>query len=153
VEALSAAALDGVWLSAGPLRTGIRTFGKDGIFAVGNAAAEAHPIVAEGISMAIQSACLLCELLIARKDTHRNSVFSSDDLESIRHEYAATWRTNFSRRLHMAAVFAHLFMRPISTRIAARMLERVPQLLTRGTRWSGKADRLRGARQFGVAQS
>jgi menaquinone-9 beta-reductase len=153
VEALSSAALDGVWLSAGPLRTGIRTFGKDGIFAVGNAAAEAHPIVAEGISMAIQSACLLCELLIARKDTHRNTAFSSDVLESIRHEYAATWRTNFSRRLHMAAVFAHLFMRPISTRIAARMLVRVPQLLTRGARWSGKADRLRGARQFDVAQS
>jgi hypothetical protein len=53
----------------------------------------------------------------------------------------------------MAAVFAHLFIRPISTRIAARMLERVPQLLTRGARWSGKADRLRGARQFDVAQS
>jgi hypothetical protein len=41
--------LDGVWLSSGPLRTGIRTFGRDGIFAVGNAAAETHPIVAEGI--------------------------------------------------------------------------------------------------------
>ena len=151
--ALSAATLDGEWLSAGPLRTGIRTFGKDGIFAVGNAAAEAHPIVAEGISMAIQSACLLCEQLIARQDTQRYTAFSSDVLESIRYEYAATWRRNFSRRLHMAALFAHLFMRPICTRIAAGMLERVPQLLTRGARWSGKADRLRGAREFDVAQS
>lgn len=151
--ALSSATLDGVWLSAGPLRTGIRTFGKDGIFAVGNAAAEAHPIVAEGISMAIQSACLLCEQLIARQDTPRCTAFSSDVLESIRYEYAATWRRNFSRRLHMAALFAHLFMRPICTRIATGMLERVPQLLTRGARWSGKADRLRGARQFDVAQS
>ena len=149
--ALSSSTLDGVWLSAGPLRTGIRTFGKDGIFAVGNAAAEAHPIVAEGISMAIQSACLLCEQLIARKDTHRYTAFSSAVLESIRYEYAATWRRNFSRRLHTAALFAHLFMRPICTRIAAGMLERVPQLLTRGARWSGKADRLRGARQFDVA--
>jgi len=151
--ALSAATLDGVWLSAGPLRTGIRTFGKDGIFAVGNAAAEAHPIVAEGISMAIQSACLLCEQLIARQDTLRYTAFSSDVLDSIRYEYATTWQKNFSRRLHMAALFAHLFMRPICTRIAAGMLERVPQLLTQGARWSGKADRLRGARRFDVAQS
>jgi 2-polyprenyl-6-methoxyphenol hydroxylase-like FAD-dependent oxidoreductase len=148
--ALSSATLDGVWLSAGPLRTGVRTFGKDGIFAVGNAAAEAHPIVAEGISMAIQSACLLCEQLIARQ--RRYSAFSSDELESIRYEYAANWRRNFSRRLQLAALFAHLFMRPICTRIAAGVLERVPQLLTQGARWSGKADRLRGARQFDVAQ-
>jgi 2-polyprenyl-6-methoxyphenol hydroxylase-like FAD-dependent oxidoreductase len=151
--ALSAATLDGGWLSAGPLRTGIRTFGKDGIFAVGNAAAEAHPIVAEGISMAIQSACLLCEQLIARQDTLRHTAFSSDVLESIRHEYATTWQKNFSRRLHLAALFAHLFMRPICTRIAAGMLERVPQLLTQGARWSGKADRLRGTRRYDVAQS
>jgi flavin-dependent dehydrogenase len=150
--ALSAATLEGVWLSAGPLRTGMRTFGKDGIFAVGNAA-EAHPIVAEGISMAIQSACVLCEQLIARQDTLRHTAFTSDVLASIRHEYATTWQKNFSGRLHMAALFAHLFMRPICTRIAAGMLERVPQLLTQGARWSGKADRLRGARRFDVAQS
>ena len=150
--ALSAATPDGEWLSAGPLRTGIRTFGKDGIFAVGNAAAEAHPIVAEGISMAIQSACLLCAQLIARQDTH-HTAFASEALDSIRNEYAAAWRRNFSRRLHMAALFAHLFMRPICTRIAASMLERAPQFLTQGARWSGKADRLRGAREFDAAQS
>ena len=66
--ALAAAKLDGVWLSSGPLRTGVRTFGRDGIFAVGNAAAEAHPIVAEGISIAIQSATLLCEQMTAHPE-------------------------------------------------------------------------------------
>jgi menaquinone-9 beta-reductase len=151
--ALSSAALDGAWLSAGPLRAGIRTFGTDGIFAVGNAAAEAHPIVAEGISMAIQSAWLLCEQLIARKDTRRHTAFSNHALQSIRHEYAAAWRRNFSRRLHTAAWLAHLFMRPTCTRMAVGMLERVPQLLTWGARWSGKADRLRGAGPFDVPQS
>ena len=148
--ALSAAALDGAWLSAGPLRTGIRSFGKDGIFAVGNAAAEAHPIVAEGISMAVQSACLLSEQLIARLDIKRHGAFSSHVLESIRNAYAETWRRNFSRRLYVSAGFAHLFMRPISARLATGMLERVPQLLTWGARWSGKADRMRGARDFDV---
>jgi len=150
--ALSAAAQDGVWLSAGPMRTGIRSFGKDGIFAVGNAAAEAHPIVAEGISMAVQSACLLCEQLIARLDIKRHGAFSGDVLESIRNAYAETWRRNFSRRLYASAVFAHLFMRPVCTRLAAGMLERVPQLLTWGARWSGKANRLRGGRDIDVPQ-
>ncbi len=151
-ETLSAATLDGVWLSAGPLRTGMRTFGSDGVFAIGNAAAEAHPIVAEGISMAVQSACLLCDQLIAHEDALRHTDLPSVTLTAIRDAYAATWRSNFSRRLHIAALFAHLFTRPVCTRIAAGMLERFPQLLTRGTRLSGKADRLRYARQFDVTQ-
>ena len=74
--ALASATLDGAWLSAGPLRTGIRTFGSDGIFAIGNAAAEAHPIVAEGISIAIQSAALLCERLVARPELRRDGTDS-----------------------------------------------------------------------------
>ena len=43
-------------------------------------------------------------------------------------------------------------MRPVSTRIATGLLERFPQLLTEGARWSGKAEPLRGARQFDVAR-
>ncbi len=54
--ALGGATRDATWLSAGPIRPGIRAFRRDGIFTVGNAAGEAHPIVAEGISMALQSA-------------------------------------------------------------------------------------------------
>ena len=152
-SALHAATPQGEWLSAGPLRTGIRSFGNDGIFTIGNAAAEAHPIVAEGISMAIQSACLLCEQLIARQEIQRPTAFSNEIIASIRKEYATAWRRNFSRRLELAALFAHLFMRPVCTRIAASALVRVPQLLTWGARWSGKAHRLRSAREFDVAQS
>ena len=37
----------------------------DGIFFTGNIAGEAHPVIAEGISMAIQSSGLLARLLIA----------------------------------------------------------------------------------------
>jgi 2-polyprenyl-6-methoxyphenol hydroxylase-like FAD-dependent oxidoreductase len=143
--ALTSASLDGSWLSSGPLRTGVRTFGYDGIFAVGNAAAEAHPIVAEGISMAIQSATLLCELLIARLDVRSQLPHSTQTFEEIRHDYAIVWRGNFSRRLHMAALFAHLFMRPVSSYIVTGLLKRFPQLLTEGARWSGKAEPLRHA--------
>ena len=151
--ALSSAALDRAWLSSGPLRTGIRTFGQDGIFAVGNAAAEAHPIVAEGISMAIQSATLLCGQLIAHPEVRSDSPRSSRALDGIRRDYAMAWRRNFSRRLYMAALFAHLFMRPVPARIATRFLERFPQFLTEAARWSGKAEPLRVARPFDLAQS
>jgi flavin-dependent dehydrogenase len=149
---LSSATLDGGWLSSGPLRTGIRTFGHDGIFAVGNAAAEAHPIVAEGISMAIQSATLLCRQLIASPGLRNDLPLSSRTLEGIRNGYAMAWRSNFSRRVRMAALFAHLFMQPVSTRIATKLLERFPKLLTEGSRWSGKAEPLRGMHPFDVAQ-
>ena len=117
---------------------------SDGIFAVGNAAAEAHPIVAEGISMAIQSAALLCEQLVARPALRGELHPSHRELDALRIDYALAWRRNFSRRLHVAALFAHVFMRPASTRLASALLERFPQLLTEGARWSGKAEALRG---------
>lgn len=147
-QALAPAKADGAWLSAGPLRTGIRSFGCDGIFAVGNAAAEAHPIVAEGISMAIQSAHLLCEQLVARQDTR----LSKDVLGAIRIEYEAAWRRNFSRRVHVAALFAHLFMRPVSAMAATIALQLVPRLLTLGARWSGKMQPLQSARSLDLAR-
>jgi flavin-dependent dehydrogenase len=140
-------------LSSGPLQTGIRTFGHDGVFAVGNAAAEAHPIVAEGISMAVQSSALLCEHLVARPQWRGESHPSPSELEALRSDYAQAWRRNFARRLHVAALFAHLFMRPASTRLATAVLERLPQLLTAGAHWSGKAEALRGGGEFHRARS
>jgi menaquinone-9 beta-reductase len=141
--ALAATTLDGVWLSSGPLRTGVRTFGRGGIFAVGNAAAETHPIVAEGISIAIQSATLLCEQLIAHPELRGERAASARALNGARDHYALAWRTNFSPRLFVAALFARVFTRPIATRIAAALVERFPQLLSEGARWSGKTQTLR----------
>ena len=137
-QALHNAEMDGSWLSAGPLRTGIRGFGHDGIFAIGNAAAEAHPIVAEGISMAIQSAYLLCQQLLTQPGTW-------DSMAVARRNYERAWRRNFSRRLHVAAVLAHLFMRPLGARAAMLALQQLPDLLTVGARWSGKIQPLRDA--------
>jgi flavin-dependent dehydrogenase len=145
-EALAPATVHGAWLSAGPLRTGIRRFGRGGLFAVGNAAAEAHPIVAEGISMAIQSAHLLCELLIASRVRQP----SPEVLDNIHAAYEAAWRRNFSRRLRVAALFAHLFMRPLGARLAAITLQRFPGILTHGARWSGKIQPLRSIELRGV---
>jgi menaquinone-9 beta-reductase len=151
--ALAGTPSDGAWLSSGPLRTGIRTFGRNGIFAVGNAAAETHPIVAEGISIAIQSAALLCEQLIARPELMRDGAATVSAFEAARAHYAAAWRANFSPRLFVAAVFASVFTRPIATRIATTLLERFPQLLAEGARWSGKVQPLRGMSNTGGVPS
>ena len=67
-----AAALDGAeragaWLASGPIRPGVRLGQDDGVFRIGNAAGEAHPIVGEGISMAMQSAFVLAALLVPER--------------------------------------------------------------------------------------
>jgi flavin-dependent dehydrogenase len=59
-DAFAGARRDGAWLASGPLRPGLRAPYRDGVFAVGNAAGEVHPIVGQGISLAMQSAALLC---------------------------------------------------------------------------------------------
>ncbi|MFL5259917.1 MAG: NAD(P)/FAD-dependent oxidoreductase, partial [Hyphomicrobiales bacterium] len=53
-QVLQYAWADGPWLAAGPIQPGIRR-PHARVFFTGNLAGEAHPIVAEGISMAIQS--------------------------------------------------------------------------------------------------
>src|SRR5690242_3920946 len=64
MHALGAAKREGPWLAAGPLHPGRRPAYREGVFAVGNAAGEAHPIVGEGIAMALGSARLLCDQLL-----------------------------------------------------------------------------------------
>jgi len=138
-EALSGATPEGTWLAAGPIRPGIRTFGEAGVFAVGNAAAEAHPVVAEGISIAIQSAALLCDAL----KPHLGTPLTPAAMVSVRREYASAWRANFQLRMRASAFYAQIFMRPASTRVAMAVMERFPSVLQLGAGWSGKARFLR----------
>jgi hypothetical protein len=103
--------------------------------------------------MAIQSATLLCRHLVACPELRGADARSSTRCDRIRQDYARDWRRNFSRRLHLSALFAHLFMRPASTRMATNLLARFPQLLTLGARWSGKAEPLRGPHPAASAQT
>jgi flavin-dependent dehydrogenase len=142
--ALDSATRDATWLSAGPIRPGIRGFCRDGIFLVGNAAGEAHPVIAEGISMAMQSSWLLCERLIAC----RNEILCGRGTPALAGDYAASWRRNFAPRMHAAALFAQVATRPAAAGIAAALLARVPAMLTYGAYLSGKTRlprRLRGS--------
>ena len=136
-HALCYAQRDGAWLSSGPLRPGIRTLYHDGMFAVGNTAGEAHPVVAEGISMAMQGAWLLSELLIAGHEQ-----VLQGNIGEIGAAYTRAWRRHFAPRLRNAALFAHLAMRPATTRLLLPLFQYIPALLTACTRLSGKTAKI-----------
>ncbi|HYM19156.1 MAG TPA: FAD-dependent oxidoreductase [Micropepsaceae bacterium] len=131
---LEKARVDGPWLSAGPIRPGIRASSVGGLFFVGNIAGEAHPIVAEGISMAMQSSWLLCRQLIGNEDR----LHSAETLKEIGSAYRREWRAAFATRIHAAAAFAHLAMQPHAAS-AAPLLKLFPAVLTWGATLSGKA--------------
>jgi flavin-dependent dehydrogenase len=137
-DALRGAEPDGHWSAAGPIRPGMRKRYMDGIFFAGNLAGEAHPIVAEGISMAMQSAWLLCRILAE----HRDAVLAGETAAAGR-IYSREWRRAFAGRIHAAALFAKVAMHPKADR-GARLVGLVPQLLTFGARLSGKALQLAG---------
>lgn len=139
-ESLAGARREAAWLSAGPMRPGMRPLAHDGIFALGNAAGEAHPLVAEGISMAIQSAWLLAGHLSSQPS------LSDDALETAGALYRESWRRHFSTRVRASSLFAALTTAPATQALAIAMMSRVPAMLTWGAWWSGKSRQLQAAR-------
>jgi len=138
-QALTGARQEASWLAVGPIRPGLRSPSQcRGVFAIGNAAGEAHPILGEGISMAIQSAWLLCELLIPR----RAELVSGRGADEVGRRYAARWRRSFTARLRVAALFAHLLMRPRATAAVLPLLKRWPGILTASARLGAKVRRV-----------
>jgi flavin-dependent dehydrogenase len=121
-QALNQAALEDSVLSTGPIRPGIRPRYRDGIYFTGNMAGEAHPVIAEGISMAIQSSGLLARLLLAGSGG----------------AYAQQWRRRFAPRIGAAALFAHLAMSDAGRTAGLAVLRAAPGLLDLGARLSGK---------------
>jgi flavin-dependent dehydrogenase len=140
-EALVPARLDGPWLSAGPIRPGIRRRAADGLFFVGNLAGEAHPIIAEGISMAMQSAWLLTRRLIAAGPEAAGGSAAAE----VGRAYAADWSNSFAFRLRASSLFANVLMRPGAGALAAPVVRKFPAILTLGARLAGKARSLRAA--------
>ena len=120
--ALEHATIEGGFLSTGPIRPGLRSRYGDGVYYTGNIAGEAHPVIAEGISMAIQSSGLLTELLIA----HRGEC------------YASEWKKRFGLRIRAASLFGQLAMRSPTRSASLVVLKAVPSLLGLGVRLSGK---------------
>ena len=139
-DALCGARRDGAWLGAGPLRPGIRSLYRDGSFAIGNAAGEAHPIVGEGVAMAMRSAALLCApLSAALKSTYSPA--------AVARAYTLAWWRSFGFRVQASRVFGRLAMRP---RLSEGFLRSAPGLLTAAAALSGKASNLLGSSGRGI---
>jgi len=135
--ALAGARRSGPWLAAGPLRPGIRLKAADEVFRIGNTAGEAHPIIGEGMSMAIQSAWILCAHLL-QAGTPRHTPDHAARQRVLHESYAADWRRHFSRRLHLAAVFAHIAMRPFIIAPCLPLTRQLAPLLKHAAELSGK---------------
>ena len=136
-DALAGAQRQGAWLASGPIDPGVRLHHSDTLFRIGNAAGEAHPIIGEGMSMAIQSAWLLCaELLQPRRGGQSEAAWQ----QQVHVRYASQWRRYFTPRLRLAAVFAHTAMRPALAAPLLAIASRWPAVLTQGARWAGKVD-------------
>lgn len=137
-QALQHAVRIGPWLAAGPLSPGMHLRADDTVFRVGNAAGEAHPLIGEGMTMALQSAWLLCQTLaLARSEA---AASHQPWQAAVASDYAAQWRRQLQPRLRTAAVFAHLSMQRFAAPGLMRLLQAYPSLLTRAARWAGKAD-------------
>jgi len=132
---LEGATVDGPWLAAGAIQPGIRPRRQGGVFVVGNAAGEAHPVVAEGISMAMQSAWLLAERLIP----HRRDIQNAPARQRMARDYSATWRAAFAPRIYAAAAIAQWASRPWLVQATSPALRMFPALVTVGARLSGKS--------------
>jgi len=138
-EALQGAERAGPWLATGPIRPGVRLGQGDGVFRIGNAAGEAHPIIGEGISMAIQSAFVLAAVLVPEHSWLVDARSAALAQSALLREYESRWRQRFARRLQIAAAFAHLAMHPAASAVAWPLVRAWPGLLTHGARWSGKS--------------
>ena len=122
------------WRSSGPLQPGIRRAYQKGVFVAGNAAGEAHPVVAEGISMAMQAA----ELLVEELTPQRGKLHQAEVRDAIGARYQRRWRKAFATRIRAAATIAHWAMRPTAVQATLPLLKVMPAALSWGARLSGK---------------
>lgn len=125
----------GPWLATGPLTPGVRLRSEDSIFRIGNAAGEAHPIIGEGMSMALQSAWLLSKRLTEGVRPSLNDVGWQ---RTVSRGYSRDWTRQFAGRLRLASVLAHLAMRPRWGSPLMSLIRLWPGLLPLGARWGGK---------------
>ncbi|KTD11046.1 FAD dependent oxidoreductase [Legionella gratiana] len=136
-EAFDQAQNEEKWLASGPIQPGIRNCYKKGIFFVGNIAGEAHPIVAEGISMAIQSAWLLSQSLI------QFNIKQNKNQNDVGEYYTQQWHKYFAPRIRTSAFFAHLAMiKPWGRVLLLPLIQQFPTLLTLGAKFSGKIQQI-----------
>jgi 2-polyprenyl-6-methoxyphenol hydroxylase-like FAD-dependent oxidoreductase len=133
-DALRTAHREDSWHVVGPLRTGFHPRTLDGILRIGNAAAEAHPLIGEGICMALQSAAILAKLC-----AQRPKILRAPYIIGVQRIHAAICRKEFSARMRLAQLYARIAMQPSLSAAAAILMRSWPRALTTGARLAGKA--------------
>jgi len=133
-KALSGARREEPWHSIGPLRPGFHARNALGVFSVGNAAAEAHPLIGEGICMALESAALLATLLGSRP-----SQLDERALAGLHEAYIRAAHAAFARRLWFAHAYSRLAMHQPIAAVIALLFRSWPQTLTFAAHLAGKA--------------
>lgn len=109
---------------------------------MGNAAGETHPLIGEGINMALQSA----RLAAAHVSRLALETIDAPRLHAANRAYAAEWHAAFDSRLRYARWYAHLAMRPTFANPLKVLLRAQPALMTQAARWAGKANGTLAAR-------
>src|SRR3982750_13288 len=113
----------GAWMGAGPLRPGARPAYAHGMFAVGNAAGEVHPLVGKGLSIAMESAAALCGSLAEALACG----YSPAAERRAARAYERAWRRIFARRLRLSSALATMAMPPAA---GAGVVRAAPRPLT-----------------------
>lgn len=131
-KALLGAELAGPWLSAGPIRPGIRSAYENDVFRVGNIAGESHPIIAEGIAMALQSGWILAAQL------GKYEQWDIGAREAAGQAYGSAWRNQFATRIRLAAILSGMAASPNGAKFMQAVISRFPVSLSLGAALSGK---------------
>ena len=100
---------------------------EDHIFMCGDAAGLITPLCGNGMSMAIHSAKLLCELILNLKILD-NSQISNQDRMNLEESYQKIWRKYFSRRLATGRAIQNLFGNKLTTEAGIRLIHAIPKL-------------------------
>lgn len=133
-EALAGTDPHGRWLAAAPVRPGWRTPAR-GSFAIGNAAAEAHPAIADGIGMAMEAAASLGSLLVANPEC----LADASRRAAVARRHATQLRARLGVRLLASRLIATTVMQPLLGPLSARAMAAMPMLLGTAARFGGKA--------------
>ncbi|MEM8865202.1 MAG: NAD(P)/FAD-dependent oxidoreductase [Planctomycetota bacterium] len=135
--ALADATRQGEWLAAGPIRPGRRQLYREGIFAVGNAGGECHSVVAEGISMAMQSGWIAADALL--ETSNGQPIDTVEQLNQAGNKYTRRWSREFGGRLRTSSLVAQWAMRPSLVRLTQPVIRSCPPVLTLAARLAGKS--------------
>ncbi|NMH28984.1 NAD(P)/FAD-dependent oxidoreductase [Flavobacterium silvaticum] len=94
------------------------------ILMIGDAAGLIHPLCGNGMAMAIHSAKMASECIIASSQNRL-------DRQLLEKEYTLLWHTNFNRRLKTGRLLSRALLNPSAAKLLLGMVKRFPSLLPR----------------------